>query len=1579
MHYYGSYISKSIAVEINLANQGDETNNENVKFNIYLDENDRKIKEKTADINSKDMRLYISASVQNGGYLNNAQVELVDTNFKFKNSPETTKFKLDTIQSEKGITTALPIVAKNDESYNLDLLSMPSQIKLTGEYVDKNGNVTDINVTKAVKITWTADELKEENISLSQEVITNKIYNIDGANKRVIQVLVKSNIKENLAPVKSSTIEISNPQIGANPEKVKVASYSSKATNGKASIEFADEQNSSWEYKEEEQKTFIKLFNNPNDENKVTWTKNSEDEFVVTYIYDESANVLPFVSDVKCSVEVYGRTTDSIEKTNTLKLEELEEIGDIIKLENKFSNNIYKGKMYIGEDTNYNVQTKIYVPYSDVANNIVVQDQGDEIAEDISTYYKETKINKAEAKKVLGEEGTITIYNAQDKTTPIQQINLSEETDEDYYTISYDNIEKISIEMSKAVAEGTIDITSKKAIKVSNKDMVTEELKTLKSNTKLTVKDSNNNALVNANVESTAKLIEPKTTVNMSQDKTTISALSQNDVRITTELIAKDESNKLFVNPTLNIEMPAEIKEASIENITPVIGSDDLTIKSSNVTTNEAGHKVIVISMQGEQKSYSANAASIVIDAKLKTDAFMADKNVSIKLTSINGEETVEQNKEIKIVSKSGLVTKSTVKVGKDVVQKINQNKVNINANKNQEIEITTEMINNYNNALENGTIVGSVPEKAKLTSEVKTNIKDAKIYYSEEANTNANSENWMETVSSLDNVKTFKIVPTSNIEQSTAVSVNYKYKLEDTTSAESTIKVTDGKSIDETLTYVANSKQDASSVATNGVALSIESKTLTNTVHQGQILTYTIKAENTTDQTLNDIILDYNVPDGAVLTQLTSAQDTELIYTDDNESKNKTWKIDSLAPSQTISREVTIKVNIGATQIINNIALKNSDNIEIAKLTTDPIKVASGDLTVRLGRGANLAMEVRSNSNIEYIVLITNNTKNDINNLTVKSKVPDLTLWEKEDKDALEYNQYWKYNEQTKEITSTIDTIKAGETIEKRFIVKVDKLGNNVSSASIDNSAIVIYNGIEYETNIYTCSLKRATWKIEMTSEHSERLNIGDKIKYIIKVTNTGKEAENATVIDNIPKEIQVRNVTSYVSEDEKYSDTVSNRNVNIIEFLNIGETLTIEIEGVILDIENSLKTKQITNVAKVNLGNDQYIESNAITTTIVNDDIVKPENSDNPGNPTNPGETTNPDNPENPTNPDNPNSPDDNKSDLQSISGLAWLDINKDGIKDKDEKVLQAVKVILLDKEGKQIAETTTSLTGTYKFSELEQGEYTVAFVYDTSKYTVTKYQAKEGTETTNSDAISKEIEINGEKTTAGVTDIIKIDGQTVNSNIDIGLIENATFDLRLDKYISKVVLTNSSGTTTYEYEDTNFTKVEVSAKKIAGTVLLVEYELQITNEGDVDAYVGDLVDYLPDGLVFTSESNKEWYLDGNGVLHNKTLSEQVIKPKETKSVELVLTKTLKSDSTGTIENIGEIGASSNLQGITELDSVAGNKQANEDDLSTANLIVSIATGSPIMYIGIVIGTMLVLGLGIYIINKKVLKENI
>ena len=44
-------------------------------------------------------------------------------------------------------------------------------------------------------------------------------------------------------------------------------------------------------------------------------------------------------------------------------------------------------------------------------------------------------------------------------------------------------------------------------------------------------------------------------------------------------------------------------------------------------------------------------------------------------------------------------------------------------------------------------------------------------------------------------------------------------------------------------------------------------------------------------------------------------------------------------------------------------------------------------------------------------------------------------------------------------------------------------------------------------------------------------------------------------------------------------------------------------------------------------------------------------------------------------------------------------------------------------------------------------------------------------------------------------------------------------------------------------------------------------------------------------------------------------------------------------------------------------------------EDDIGSASLIISIKTGGATMYIGIVIVSMIIIGLSIYVINKKVL----
>ena len=211
----------------------------------------------------------------------------------------------------------------------------------------------------------------------------------------------------------------------------------------------------------------------------------------------------------------------------------------------------------------------------------------------------------------------------------------------------------------------------------------------------------------------------------------------------------------------------------------------------------------------------------------------------------------------------------------------------------------------------------------------------------------------------------------------------------------------------------------------------------------------------------------------------------------------------------------------------------------------------------------------------------------------------------------------------------------------------------------------------------------------------------------------------------------------------------------------------------------------------------------------------------------------------------------------------------------------------------------------------------------------------------------------------------------------NIDIGLIENAKFDLSLEKHVSKVVVTNSSESVNYDFGETTLAKVEIAAKRLAGSTILVQYEIKISNEGDVQGYVEDVLDYMPKELEFNSEMNPDWYLDANNILHNKELEGIEIEPGKSKTVKLVLVKTLSSNSTGTIENTAEIGTASNLEEIKDIDSTPGNKKAGEDDIASASLIISIKTGGPMLYIGIVLISLIVLGTGIYLINKKVLKE--
>ena len=155
-----------------------------------------------------------------------------------------------------------------------------------------------------------------------------------------------------------------------------------------------------------------------------------------------------------------------------------------------------------------------------------------------------------------------------------------------------------------------------------------------------------------------------------------------------------------------------------------------------------------------------------------------------------------------------------------------------------------------------------------------------------------------------------------------------------------------------------------------------------------------------------------------------------------------------------------------------------------------------------------------------------------------------------------------------------------------------------------------------------------------------------------------------------------------------------------------------------------------------------------------------------------------------------------------------------------------------------------------------------------------------------------------------------------------------------------------------------------------------MAIEYTFIIKNEGAIPGYVRKIADYLPKELKFNSELNRDWYLGKDGVVYNNSLAKSIINPGETKEITLILTKNMNREDFGIISNSAEIFETSNDYGMLDVDSVAGNKVTNEDDYSTANVLTSVKTGEAVVYTTLILSIIGIIGVGTYMIKKKVLK---
>lgn len=261
----------------------------------------------------------------------------------------------------------------------------------------------------------------------------------------------------------------------------------------------------------------------------------------------------------------------------------------------------------------------------------------------------------------------------------------------------------------------------------------------------------------------------------------------------------------------------------------------------------------------------------------------------------------------------------------------------------------------------------------------------------------------------------------------------------------------------------------------------------------------------------------------------------------------------------------------------------------------------------------------------------------------------------------------------------------------------------------------------------------------------------------------------------------------------------------------------------------------------------------------------------------------------------------------------------------------------------QQKWYGSTKTDSTGVYRLENVKNGSYYVAFIYDTSAYSVTKYKQSGVDESENSDVI--ENQMLGK--TCATTDVINVTSQNVDG-INAGFTSNSVFDLSLKKSVTKITVKNEEGTKEYSYNKEQLAKVEIPAKYLQNTTVDIEYLIEVTNEGEIPGYAGDIVDYKPSDLDFNKDSNSGWSAGKDGNLHNASLSNTSIAPGETKTLTLKLSKKLSSnDGTGTKSNIAEIAAASNEYSASDKDSTPGNKKDKEDDMGKAEVIIGVKTG--------------------------------
>ena len=200
----------------------------------------------------------------------------------------------------------------------------------------------------------------------------------------------------------------------------------------------------------------------------------------------------------------------------------------------------------------------------------------------------------------------------------------------------------------------------------------------------------------------------------------------------------------------------------------------------------------------------------------------------------------------------------------------------------------------------------------------------------------------------------------------------------------------------------------------------------------------------------------------------------------------------------------------------------------------------------------------------------------------------------------------------------------------------------------------------------------------------------------------------------------------------------------------------------------------------------------------------------------------------------------------------------------------------------------------------------------------------------------------------------------------------------DLQIEKRITQIITTDKTSNTIKKYdlyqEPGNIVKLDLPSKNIGNTKLDIIYEIKVTNIGDYNAEIDQIIDLLPNGANFSKEGNEGWYVGENGHIIYDNFQEY-LRPNEEKVVKLKLIYDLDEGGMAQIENDAYVLATKDIDEKIITDE--GNIKIEEtNNYARSELIVSIITGETILiYVTVILGGMLIIVVGISLIKKYIL----